>query len=326
MANTLKARLPIISQKIYKEWLAQTYLVQSCSSDYEGEFDLDKNEIDIPVFGHLTIHKTSLKERSAKPAPLEFTKGSTMRVTLDKGRYNHWGEGKLEKLIEKLDMEDSVTRARLVQDWALDAEEELACACARLTSKRHLDVKTLLGAAVTKDNVIKFLDMLKDIVKQNHMSANEFTYFGSDKLASICRDKQLEFYGKPAEDAFKKGFLGTPNGVNMNMLEVDALIKRNASTAAVEAEYAIWKTRDAIQYVVPYKNTVSYEIKPDQILMGGTGYQTLEYYDFFNLYKERLYILDMKYTDTATLPTFGSGGNANVLNKDNLIVSFGTVK
>jgi hypothetical protein len=52
---------------------------------------------------------------------------------------------------------------------------------------------------------------------------------------------------------------------------------------------------DGIQYVVPYKNTLSYEIMPDQVLMGGTAYQTVEYYDFFNLYPKRLFRVKIKY-------------------------------
>lgn len=49
MANTLQAQLVGLSQRIYKEWIAKTVLVQSCDRSFEGEFDLERNEIDIPV-------------------------------------------------------------------------------------------------------------------------------------------------------------------------------------------------------------------------------------------------------------------------------------
>ena len=59
MANTLLQQLPVLSQKVYKEWFADTKLVKSCSTEFEGEFDTDKLEIDIPVFGHLPfLHQT----------------------------------------------------------------------------------------------------------------------------------------------------------------------------------------------------------------------------------------------------------------------------
>ena len=128
--------------------------MKSCSNEFEGEFDLTNLEIDIPVFGHLSIHKTSIKERDVKPAPVEFKKGSTIRVIIDKGRYNHWGETKLNELMDKLDAEDSETRRRLVQDWALDAEEELGIAVAKLPAKRHIDATTLLSGPVDKTNIL----------------------------------------------------------------------------------------------------------------------------------------------------------------------------
>ena len=44
MANTLLQQLPVLSQKVYKEWFADTKLVKSCSTEFEGEFDTDKLE------------------------------------------------------------------------------------------------------------------------------------------------------------------------------------------------------------------------------------------------------------------------------------------
>ena len=165
--NNLSVDLPKISQKIYKEWTAKTRLVKSCSNEYEGEFDLKNLEIDIPVFGHLSIHKTSIKERDVKPADIEFKKGSTIRVVIDKGRYNHWGETKLNVLMDKLGAEESETRNRLTQDWALDAEEELGVAIAKLPTSRHLDMTTILGAPVDKTNILKMFDVLKGKAKRH---------------------------------------------------------------------------------------------------------------------------------------------------------------
>ena len=69
MGNNLNVDLPKnFSKKYSKEWTAKTRLVQSCSNEYEGEFDLKNLEIDIPVYGHLSIHKTSIKERDVRPA------------------------------------------------------------------------------------------------------------------------------------------------------------------------------------------------------------------------------------------------------------------
>lgn len=329
MGNTLGVDLPKISHKIYKEWTAKTVLVKSCSNEFEGEFDLENLEIDIPVFGHLTIHKTSIKERDVKPAPIEFKKGSTIRVIIDKGRYNHWGETKLNRLMDKLNQEDSVTRERLTNDWALDAEEELGIAVAKLPANRHLDMVTLIGNGAThidKSNVLLVLDILKGKARQAHMNFKEFEFFASEKLGSIIRDAQIDFKSTPAKEAFGEGYVGRANGIEVMEIEIDALVKRNASSGLVEAEHAIWKTRDAIQYVVPFKTTESYKLKHSEVLLGGVGYQTVEYYDFFNLYTNRLYVVDLKYASAAALPTYTQGGTANVLNKDNLKASFGTVK
>ncbi len=325
--NNLQVDLPKISQKIFKEWTAKTRLVQSCSNEFEGEFDLENLEIDIPVYGHLTIHKTSIKERDVKPATIEFKKGSTIRVVIDKGRYNHWGETKLNTLMDKLGQEDSITRERLVKDWALDAEEELGIAVAKLPANRHLDITTILGKEVDKTNVLELFDVLKAKAKSAHMNYQEFDFMASEKLATICRDAQIQFNSTPAKEAFGAGYVGKVNGIELTEIEIDALVKRNTTSGIVEAEYGIWKTRDAIQYVVPFKTTTSYKIEPNEVLLGGIGYQTVEYYDFFNLYTNRLFVVDLKYKTGATLPTFtGANPTANVINKENLKAVFGTVK
>lgn len=326
MGNTLMNNLPALSQTIYKEWISKTVLVQSCSDEFEGEFALDKLEIDIPVYGHISIHKSSLKEGDVKPAPIEFKTGSTIRVIIDKSRYNHWGEKKLDKLMDRLMAEDSEHRAKITKDWALDAEEELGVAVARLPKNRHIDMKTILGGVVSKDNILKFFDILKAKAKTAHMTYDDFDFYASEKIGTICRDAMLEFKSNPAKEAFGKGYIGRVNGIDLSELEIDALVKRNKDTALVEAEFAIWKTRDAIQYVVPYKTTADYELSPDQVLLGGTGYQTVEFYDFFNLYNERLHVIDIVYEDGATLPTFGASGDANVIYKNNLTAVFGTAK
>lgn len=327
MGNNLNVDLPKISQKIFKEWTAKAHLVKSCSNEYEGEFDLKNLEIDIPVYGHLSIHKTSIKERDVRPANIEFKKGSTIRVIIDKGRYNHWGETKLNELMDKLGQEDSETRKRLVTDWALDAEEELGIAVAKLPANRHLDMKTLLSGPVDKTNILKLFDILKAKAKAAHMNYQEFDFMASEKIGTICRDAQIAFNSTPAKEAFGAGYVGKVNGIELTEIEIDALVKRNATTGLVEAEYGIWKTRDGIQYVVPFKTTASYKLDLDEVLLGGTGYQTVEYYDFFNIYSNRLWVIDLKYDANATLPTFtGANPTANVINKDNLKAVFGTVK
>jgi hypothetical protein len=124
--------------------------------------------------------------------------------------------------------------------------------------------------------------------------------FVSERFEQILRDTQITFTAEPAAQAFKQGFIGNVLGVDIRHMQVEAVVTRDANTAQVVNEIGIWKTMDGIQYVVPYKNTLSYEIMPDQVLMGGTAYQTVEYYDFFNLYPTRLYRVKIKYDAAGT--------------------------
>lgn len=306
MANTEFAKLPALSNQIYKEWYPMTVLVQSCDNSYEGELNLETRELDIPVYHDLTVHTTSIKERDLKPAAIEFIKASTKRVTIDKGRYSHWGETNLNKLLEKLTDEQSVVRQKLVQKWAVEAERELGAFVAGLPAKQTLNTTTsaMLPAIsgisangqLVPQNVIRFLDILKAQVMKNNMMVEEFTLFASEHFESILRDANLQFDSIPtAAGAFATGEVGRVNGVNVRKIQIHDLVTRNATTGLVETETAVWKTMDGIQYVVPYRNTMSYEIMPDQVLMGGTGYQTVEYYDFFNLYPTRLYKVQISY-------------------------------
>lgn len=324
--NTMNENLPVISQKAHQEWLEKTVLVQSCSRDYEGEFDLAKREIDIPVFGHTTIHKTTFKEREFEPAPIEFRRGSTIRVTLDKGRYNNIGRLKINDIVERLSNNDSAERARITTDWAIDADEELAVACARLPKERHIDVAARGLATVNNTNILKFVDLLKNEVVTNNMAYEDFELFTSNKFTSICRDAKIQLMSNQSGETFEKGYKGTIDGLTLKEVNCAALATRNATSADVECEYAIFKAKDGIQYVVPYKDTVSYEIPANVVLGGGTGYQMIEYYDFFTLQPKRLFVVDIKYTASAQFPTYGTTGNAKVRNRENLIATFGMNK
>ena len=306
MANTDFAKLPALSNQIYKEWYPMTVLVQSCDNSYEGELNLETRELDIPVYHDLSVHTTSIKERDLKPAAIEFIKASTKRVTIDKGRYSHWGETNLNKLIEKLSDENSVVRQKLVQKWAVEAERELGAFISGLPAKQTINTVTaamlpaISGASangqLVPQNVIRFLDILKAQAMKNNMMVEEFTFFASEHFESVLRDANLQFDAIPtAAGAFATGEVGRVNGVNVRKIQIHDMVTRNATTGLVESEVAAWKTMDGIQYVVPYRNTMSYEIMPDQVLMGGTGYQTVEYYDFFNLYPTRLYKVQVSY-------------------------------
>ena len=306
MANTDFAKLPALSNQIYKEWYPMTVLVQSCDNSYEGELNLETRELDIPVYHDLTVHTTSIKERDLKPAAIEFIKASTKRVSIDKGRYSHWGETNLNKLIEKLSDENSVVRQKLVQKWAVEAERELGAFVVGLPAKQTINTVTsamlpaISGASangqLVPQNVIRFLDILKAQAMKNNMMVEEFTLFASEHFESVLRDANLVFDAIPsAAGAFATGEVGRVNGVNVRKIQIHDMVTRNATTGLVESEVAAWKTMDGIQYVVPYRNTMSYEIMPDQVLMGGTGYQTVEYYDFFNLYPTRLYKVQVSY-------------------------------
>ena len=315
MGNTINhAELVKLSQKIYQEWYPRTVLVASCDNQFEGELNLETRELDIPVYHDLSIHTTTLKERELKPANIEFIKASTKRVSIDKGRYSHWGVSEISKLVEKLSAEDSEVRNKLVNKWAIEAEKELAIWCAQLPARQTIDLKNanLIPAVenfnaageVNKHSVVRALDILKAKVIEKDMEPSEFTLFASEKFETVLRDANLVFDSIPsAQGAFTTGEVGRVNGVNVMRTQVAAIAARDANTSLVKAEWAVWKTRDGIQYVVPYKNTMSYQIDPDQILMGGTGYQTVEYYDFFNLYPTRLYKVQISYDGSTTAPS-----------------------
>ena len=309
MGNT-HISLPALSAKIYKEWYPKTVLVQSCDDAYEGEFNLETREIDIPVYHDLSIHLTSLKEAELKPASIEFVKASTKRVSIDKGRYAHWGQTEVGKLMSRLSAEDSEVRKKLVNKWAVEAEKELAQWCALLPSGQQIDLITALTVATTNENgllgtgnVMQALDILKAFAINNNMEPSEFKFFVSEKFESVLRDSKLVLSSVSADEAFRSGSVGVVNSVDIRRHNVASITTRNSSTHIVESEWGIWKTKDGIQYVVPYKNTVSYEISPTEVLMGGTGYQTVEYYDFFNLYPSRLYKVKIRYAGTSNPPT-----------------------
>jgi hypothetical protein len=311
MPNTSNAQLVALSNQIYKEWYPKTVLVQSCDNSFEGELNLETRELDIPVYHDLSIHLTTLKERELKPAPIEFLKSSTKRVTIDKGRYSHWGVTEISKLVDKLSAENSEVRKKLVNKWAIAAETELAQYCALLPTTQQIDLITILTVAttnenghLTKDNLLQALDILKAKAIAKNMSPEDFTLFVSEKFETIIRDAKILLGNNlDGNDAFAKGYVGNADGVTIRKHEVSSITTRNATTSIVESEWGIWKTRDGIQYVVPYKNTVSYKIDPDEVLLGGTGYQTVEYYDFFNLYPTRLYKVKIRYAGTSNPPS-----------------------
>lgn len=309
MANTEFAKLPALSNKIYKEWYPKTVLVQSCDDSFEGELNLETRELDIPVYHDISVHQTSIKERELKPAPIEFVKASTKRVTIDKGRYSHWGETNIGKLVDKLSAEDSEVRKKLVNKWAVEAEKELGEWCAfDLPAAQTINIPTILSWSNTgfldKDNVLKVLDILKAKAIAANMEPSDFKLFASEAFETVLRDTKITLGANlDANEAFKAGFVAYANSVDIRKIQIPTITTRNATSGLVEAEYAIWKTRDGIQYVVPYKNTVQYEIAPTEILMGGKGYQTVEYYDFFNLYPTRLYRVPLYYKANPDLPT-----------------------
>lgn len=212
MPNTANVRLPMLSQKIYKEWLAETILVQSCDNSFEGEFDIANREIDIPVYHDLSIHQTTIKEHELKPAPIEFVRTSTKRVTIDKGRYSHWGETNIGKLINKLTANTGEIRTRLVKKWALAADIELATFCAKLPRKQEIDLITLLtdedanpNGVLTPENVVKAFDILKAHVTSKNMTVSDFKLFASERLEGILRDAKIVLGSNlDANEAFKK--------------------------------------------------------------------------------------------------------------------------
>jgi len=291
---------------VYKDWYRKTVLVQSCDNAFEGELNLKTREIDIPVYHDLSVHQTSLKEREVKPATLEFIRASTKRVTIDKGRYSHWGTTTISKLVDDLSKADSEARKKLTNKWAIEAEKELAVWAAQLPAKQQIDLITLLGDDGILDtaNLLQALDILKAHAEDKDMSPDDFTLFVSSKFEQVIRDAKILLGNNlNADDAFTKGYVGVADGVTIRKHEVKEITTRNATSKIVEAEWGIWKTKDGIQYVIPYKNTISYEISPDQILLGGTAYQSVEYYDFFNIYPSRLFKVKIRYTGTSNPPT-----------------------
>jgi len=307
--NTTNAKLVKLSQMVYQEWYRKTVLVQSCDNAFDGELNLKTREIDIPVYHDLSVHTTSLKEREVKPANLEFIRASTKRVTIDKGRYSHWGTTTISKLVDDLSKADSEARKKLTNKWAIEAEKELAIWVAQLPAKQQIDLITLFSAnsgdgILDKDNIFQALDILKAHAEDKNMSPDDFTLFVSSRFEQLLRDAKILLGSNlTADDAFTKGYVGVADGVTIRKHEVKEITTRNATTKLVEAEWGIWKTKDGIQYVIPYKNTISYEVSPDKILLGGTAYQSVEYYDFFNIYPSRLFKVKIRYAGSSNPPT-----------------------
>ncbi len=316
--NTTFANLASISDKVYQEWYNKTVLVASCDNAYSGEFSIEKREIDIPIYQDLSVHKTTIKEGEVKPAPIEFIAASTKRVRIDKARYSHFGQTEIGKMLNTLGDAESESRKKLTNKWAQEAEAELGEWVAfGLPSIQEIviadgtsNANSVLGASgastathVDKTNILVMLDSLKAIAKANKMPYKDFSLFASERLASIARDAKLDFASVDANEAFKNGSVGVVDGIDLREIDIPSITKRNATTGIVEAEYAIWKAKDGIQYVVPYRNTVEYELSKDQILLGGKGYQMVEYYDFFNIVPTRLYRVKIAYKASATFPT-----------------------
>lgn len=305
--NTSNAKMVALSNRIYEEWHAKTVLVQSCDRSYEGELNLETRELDIKVFHDLSIHKTTIKERQLKPADPELIKSSTKRVTIDKGRYSHWMETNIDKLVDDLSQENSVTRQKLVNKWAREAEKELAIWVAQLKAKQEIDLTNtavLEGGIIKPENVLNVLDILIAHVDDVDMDVSDFQFFSSSRFYNILRDAKVFLaHNLDANETFKSGYVGTVSDIDFRQLNVKEITTRNKDSKQVEAEWGIWKTRDGIQYVVPFRTTDSYTIEKSQILLGGTGYQQVEFYDFFNLYEGRLMKVKMSYVTGKTPPT-----------------------
>ena len=326
MANTfVKTDLNDLSQKIYKEYINKTVLLGSCANEYEDDFDIDKSQVSIPVYGHLTLHKTSIKELFKKPAAPEFLNAGTITVTIGKVRYHHWAKTKLSEMLDKIQEEDSITRSRMTDDLAINAEEELAVAIVRNPAFTHLDITTLLGGPLTKTNILAFTEILKAQTRLKNMPYRMFSLFSSEKFKTTARDAGLDFSGEPANNYFKNGFAGMVDGLDLREHEVAALTNRNANTGVVEAEYAIFKTRDGVQYVTPWKSTDTYKLEKDQVMFGGDAYMSVELYDFFSIYTENVMVAEIKYTAEATLPTYTTGGTAILYDESNRNAVFGHV-
>ena len=303
MANTINAEMVALSNHVYKDWMEKTYLVKTCDNSFEGELDLKTREIDIPVFHDISIHLTTIKERELQPAKPEVIRSSTKRVMIDKGRYSHWMDLTINELVQKLSQENSEMRKKLTNKWAKEADTELATWIAKLPVAQQIDFTSgVLGTdnLLTKDTVFLFLDRLNAHAEINNYEAEDFTLYGSSKMEQIFRDANILLGSNlDAQGAFEKGKVQRINNINYSRIAIEKVVARNTTSKAIEAEWGIWKTRDGIQYVVPYKTTTTYEITPDKVLLGGHGYQMVEYYDFFNLYPGRLQKLKVAYAHSS---------------------------
>ena len=150
------------------------------------------------VYHDLSVHTTSLKEREVKPATLEFIRASTKRVTIDKGRYSHWGTTTISKLVDDLSQADSESRKKLTNKWAIEAENELAVWAAQLPAKQQIDLITLLGDDGILDtaNLLQALDILKAHAEDKDMSPDDFTLFVSSKFEQVIRDAKILQIGR----------------------------------------------------------------------------------------------------------------------------------
>lgn len=307
MPNTSNAKMVALSSKVYKEWVRKTVLVQSCDNSFQGELNLKTREIDIPVYHTVSIHKTTLKERHVKPVDPEVIRASTKRVVIDKGRYSHWMDLTIDELVDDLSKEKSENRKMLVNKWARDAETELAIWIAKLPEDQQIDLTDtdiINGGVINKDNVLLALDVLKAHATTKNYDIDDFEFFTSEKFETILRDSKILLGSNMNGDAeFRNGFVGNANGVQLRKHQVPDITTRDAKSKIVNAEWGIFKTRDGVQYVVPFRTTVQYDIEKSKVLLGGTGYQMVEYYDFFNLYKGRLLKVKMSYKTGVNPPT-----------------------
>lgn len=304
--NTDLQKKVLVSQKLYKEWLAKTVLVNDCDHEYEGELDLNTREIKIKIYHDINLYASTVKEGEIKPQDLQFLQGSEKTVVIEKIRYTHWGETEFSHLMDDFNY-DSIVKQKTINKIAQSAEKELAMWVATLPAKQTIDIVDIFKTSgintdgvVDKDNIEKaFQVIVANIIKHNG-NPEDFTLYVSEKIIHILQEKRLGYFD--ANKVFESGFIGKYLGLTIKQLEVAEITNRNDKSGLVEAEWGILKAKEGINYVVPYKTTKEYELDPNKFLLGGKGYQQVEYYDYFNLYPTRLFKIQFSYVKTKNAP------------------------
>lgn len=297
----------ILANAMYKEWLANTVLVNDCNHDYEGELNMQTREVKIIIYHDLKLYGANILEGELKPQPAEQMRQSELTIKISKVRYTHWQESTFSRLMDGFDKK-GIADGKEVNLFAQKTEKELALWCATLPKKQTIDITNIFKTSgiqadgvIDDTNIAKAFQVIVSNIVKSGGTPKDFTLYVSEKLIQLLQEKKLGYYNNG--NVFETGFVGKYLGLTIKQLEVPEITTRNDITGLVDAEWGILKAKEGINYVVPYKTFREYDVSPQDYLLGGKGYQHMELYDYFNIYPTRLYKVNLTYTKNKTAPT-----------------------